>query len=86
MNTYTSVKIPKVLADKIREVMIPLGYTSVSDFIIDATRRLLEKIEEKTRKIIQQCRWNEHNFKSILICSICGNSPQRTFQKVDDKK
>lgn len=74
MVSYTSVKIPKVLADQIREIMIPLGFRSVSEFVLDATRRLLEKIESRTRKIIQKCRWDEHNFKPTLICTTCGIS------------
>ena len=42
---YTSVKIPKVLAERIKKVCEPLGYRSVSEFILDATRRRLEQFE-----------------------------------------
>lgn len=47
MTTYTSVKVPQPLADKIREISERKGYTSVSDFITHAARvQLREELEE----------------------------------------
>ena len=44
---YTSVKVPKVLADKISNVAIRKGtYRSVSEFMLDSARRHLEAIEK----------------------------------------
>ena len=44
---YTSVKVPKVLADKINNVAIRKGtYRSVSEFMLDSARRHLEAIEK----------------------------------------
>jgi metal-responsive CopG/Arc/MetJ family transcriptional regulator len=40
---YTSVKVPKVLAERILKICEKEGYRSVSEFILDATRRRLEK-------------------------------------------
>lgn len=38
---YTSIKVPMVLADKIRSVAEKQGYRSVSEFVMEATRRHL---------------------------------------------
>lgn len=38
MTTYTSVKLPQPLADKIRDKIEKKGYTSVSDFVTYAAR------------------------------------------------
>jgi len=35
---YMSIKIPKVLADRIRVNLDKWGYTSVTDFVVHATR------------------------------------------------
>jgi len=44
---YTSVKVPKVLADKIREVAIAEGvYRTVSEFVIDSARRRLDDLDK----------------------------------------
>ena len=41
---YTSVKIPKVLAEKIKLTVVNKGeYRSVSEFVLDSIRRRLEK-------------------------------------------
>ena len=43
---YTSVKVPKILANKISSVAIKNGvYRSVSEFVLDSARRRLEDIE-----------------------------------------
>jgi metal-responsive CopG/Arc/MetJ family transcriptional regulator len=44
---YTSVKIPKVLADRINQVAGQMGYRSVSEFVLDSTRRRLEQLSLK---------------------------------------
>ena len=44
MSDYTSVQIPKVLADKIKRKMAAQGYRTVSEFVIDAVRRRLDEI------------------------------------------
>lgn len=43
---YWGVNIPRQLTDEIQRVIKknPNGYTSVSDFVKDATRRHIEKI------------------------------------------
>jgi len=46
MASYTSVKLPKVLAAKINEVAETNGYRSVSDFVLDATRTRLRECKE----------------------------------------
>lgn len=44
---YTKVAIPIDLFEKIRDILsrTNLGYRSVNEFIIDATRRRVEEIE-----------------------------------------
>lgn len=44
---YTSVKVPKILAEKIQTVAIEEGYRSVSEFILDASRRRLEALKNQ---------------------------------------
>ena len=44
---YTSVKVPKVLAEKIQTVAVQEGYRSVSEFLLDAGRRRLEHIQQR---------------------------------------
>lgn len=39
---YTSIKVPMVLADKIRNVADDQGYRSVSEFVMEATRMRLK--------------------------------------------
>lgn len=42
---YTSVKVPRALANKIMEIAVKDGvYRSVSEFILDSARRRLEDI------------------------------------------
>jgi len=41
---YTSIKMPMVLADKIRDVAEEQGYRSVSEFVMEATRKHLKDI------------------------------------------
>ncbi|MCV0372754.1 MAG: ribbon-helix-helix domain-containing protein [Nitrosarchaeum sp.] len=42
---YTSVKVPKVLAEKIMNKTKDQGYRSVSEFVLESTRRRLEEFE-----------------------------------------
>ena len=44
MTDYTSIKVPKVFAEKITNSKIykEYGYRSVSEFMIDSTRRRIE--------------------------------------------
>lgn len=41
---YTSIPLPKVIADLVREKAFKQGYRTVSEFVIDATRRRLDQI------------------------------------------
>ncbi len=43
---YTSVKVPKTLAEKINVVAEKEGYRSVSEFLLDAARRRLEDFQK----------------------------------------
>lgn len=43
MTNYTSIKLPQVLAEQIREISEKKGYTSVSDFVVFATRSKLKE-------------------------------------------
>ena len=43
-NWYTSVKIPKPLSEQIKHIMYGFGYTSVSDFVLDATRTQMREL------------------------------------------
>lgn len=43
MTDYTSVKIPKVLANKINLFAEKEGYRSVSEFVMEATREHLKR-------------------------------------------
>ena len=43
---YTSVKVPKVLAERISDMAIKHGiYRSVSEFILDSARRRLDDLK-----------------------------------------
>lgn len=48
-NRYTSIKIPKRLAEIIVQSPIykELGYRSVSEFVLSSTRLALERLEKK---------------------------------------
>ncbi len=41
---YTSIKMPMVLANRIRDVAKDQGYRSVSEFVMEATRRHLKEL------------------------------------------
>lgn len=43
---YTSIKIPKVLSEKILSIADTFGYRSVSEFVMEATREHLKRIQE----------------------------------------
>ena len=44
---YTSVPLPKVLADRIRAIAAENGYRSVSEFVLESTRTHLEEVENR---------------------------------------
>ena len=44
MIEYSSIKIPKVLAERIQKECYPLGYRSVSEFVMEATRNHLKEV------------------------------------------
>lgn len=46
---YTTVSIPKVLADKVKERMKGTGFSSVSSYVIYVLRQVLSSIEEEER-------------------------------------
>ena len=79
MTDYISVKIPMVLANNIRSILEKTGFTSVTNFVLYAARQLLREIEDKTKKIINKCRWDEHNYKMKLVCIYCNDSPPQSF-------
>ena len=47
---YTSVKIPKPLSEQIRHLCPMFGFTSVSDFVLDATRSSLREYNDMVTK------------------------------------
>jgi len=44
---YTTVSIPKNLAERVREILTRAGYQSFAEFVRDAARRRLEEIEKE---------------------------------------
>ena len=46
---YTTVSIPKILADKIKERMKGTGFPSVSAYVAYVLRQVLSSIEEEER-------------------------------------
>ena len=46
---YTTVSIPKPLADKIKERMKGTGFSSVSSYVTYVLRQVLSSIEEEER-------------------------------------
>lgn len=46
MTEYTSVKLPKAIAQRVNKAIEEQGYRSMSDFVIDSTRRRLEELRE----------------------------------------
>lgn len=51
-DNYVTVKIPKELGNKIDKLIeiLELGYRNRTEFVIDAIRRRVEKINELTKK------------------------------------
>ena len=49
MTDYTSVKVPKRITEMILECkeFHELGYRTISEFVLDATRRNLERLQQK---------------------------------------
>ncbi len=46
---YTSVPLPKVLADQIKAIGAAKGYRSVTEFVVEATRIHLNEIKKESR-------------------------------------
>ena len=46
---YTTVSIPKPLADKVKERMKGTGFSSVSSYVTYVLRQILSSIEEEER-------------------------------------
>ena len=46
---YTTVSIPKILADKIKDRMKGTGFSSVSSYVTYVLRQVLSSIEEEER-------------------------------------
>ena len=46
---YTTVSIPKVLADKIKERMKGTGFSSVSSYVTYVLRQVVSSIEEEEK-------------------------------------
>lgn len=46
---YTTVSIPKILAEKIKERMKGTGFSSVSSYVTYVLRQVLSSIEEEQR-------------------------------------
>ena len=47
---YTSIKIPKTLSVKIKKIIEREGFRSVSEFVLDSTRRRIDEITNKKIK------------------------------------
>ncbi len=52
MQGYTTVSIPKPLADKIKKRIVKTGFSSVSDYVTYVLREIISNIEEKGKKEI----------------------------------
>ena len=69
---YTSIKLPIALADEIRKIIDKKGFTSVSDFVLFATRIQLKE-ESKTdtnyKKTLRHsnvsCNFSSKNFATL---------------------
>lgn len=70
MSEVSQVGIPKPIADEIRKIIGVLGYRSLSEFVVEATRTYLEKkhweyerkVAEAEDKIIEK---HEHGEEGI---------------------
>ena len=47
MEKYTTVSIPKILADKIKKKIEKTGFSSVSDYVTYVLREIISNVEEK---------------------------------------
>jgi metal-responsive CopG/Arc/MetJ family transcriptional regulator len=55
MSEVSQVGIPKPIAEEIRKIMGLLGYRSLSEFVVEATRIYLEKKKwEYERKVAEE--------------------------------
>lgn len=72
MSEVSQVGIPKPIADEIRNIMGTLGYRSLSEFVVEATRTYLgtkrweyeKKKNEEEERIVEK---HEHGGPSIGI-------------------
>ncbi|MFW9821475.1 MAG: CopG family transcriptional regulator [Candidatus Thorarchaeota archaeon] len=63
---YTTVSIPKPLAEKIRERMKGTGFSSVSSYVIYILRQVLSSIESEERSKQAFTREEEEKVKQRL--------------------
>ena len=50
MHNYTTVSIPRPLADKIKKKIEKTGFSSVSDYVTYILREIISNVEEKGKK------------------------------------
>ena len=43
---YTSIPLPKILAERVKQAGPKEGYRTVTEFVIDATRRRLDELSD----------------------------------------
>ena len=48
---YMKISIPRSLAEKIKKLLPNTSYRSVSEFVIDATRRRLESLQKQVEVV-----------------------------------
>ena len=60
---YVGIAIPKAVAEQIKPLLYPLGYRSMTEFILDATRRHLEK--EKIKLEMQEDDRKQNTYMPI---------------------
>ena len=63
---YTTVSIPKILADKIKERMKGTGFSSVSSYVTYVLRQVLSSIEEEEKSIRAFTKEEEEKVKQRL--------------------
>ena len=63
---YTTVSIPKPLAEKVKERMKGTGFSSVSSYVTYVLRQVLSSIEEDERKAQAFTKEEEEKVKQRL--------------------
>ena len=63
---YTTVSIPKPLAEKVKERMKGTGFSSVSSYVTYVLRQVLSSIEEDERKAQAFSKEDEEKVKQRL--------------------